>query len=81
MGRPSDLHNLQFVIDVEKIPQNFYRGIITAASAKHVIFMTDEMVLKLSECRVWFIDGTFRIINKPFMQLLGIHGFITNRLY
>ena len=61
-GRPSDLQNLQFEIDVDKVPLNFYRGTVTTASSKYVILMTDEMILKLSECWVWYIDGTFQII-------------------
>ena len=40
--------------------------------------MSEEVITNLEKCRVWYIYGTFRIINKPFKQLLGIHGFISH---
>ena len=26
--------------------------------------------------KVWYLDATFRIINRPFQQLFGIHCFV-----
>ena len=77
-GRPANLSS-DITIDTSQLPDNFYRGMVTNAGEKHVVLMSDYMIEKLAECKVWYIDGTFRIINKPFSQLLGIHGFISNR--
>ncbi|KAK6168748.1 hypothetical protein SNE40_019932 [Patella caerulea] len=30
----------------------------------------------LSKTKTWYIDGTFKIIKKPFYQLLSIHRFL-----
>ena len=71
-GRPTDLKTINFVINFEKIQQHFFRSI---NQSKHIILMSEEMIINLEKCRVGYIDGTFRIINKPFKQLLGIHYF------
>ena len=76
-GRPANLLS-DITINTSQLSDNFYR-MVTTAGEKHVVLMSDYMIEKLAECKVWYIDGTFRIINKPFSQLLGIDGFISNR--
>lgn len=41
-------------------------------------FASDELLEILSSCKRWYLDGTFRLVKKPFMQLFSIHGFVKN---
>ena len=43
---------------------------------RHFIFMTKEQKALLKCAVRWYVDGTFKIISKPFTQLFSIHGFI-----
>lgn len=47
-------------------------------SARHLFFASDEQLEILSSCKRWYLDGTFRLVKKPFMQLFSIHGFVKN---
>ena len=43
---------------------------------RHLILATNDQLKFLARCRRWYIDGTFKIVAKPFYQLLSIHGFL-----
>ena len=43
---------------------------------RHIVCFTNKQVPVLKNSKRWYIDGTFRIINKPFMQMWTIHAFI-----
>ena len=75
-GRPCDVTGSSFQINLEHIATNFMRADISVDGARHVIFMTDKQVEIMSNAKVWYLDGTFRIINRPFHQLFGIHCFV-----
>ena len=32
---------------------------------------------QLNKCKRWFLDGTFKIVKRPFYQLFSIHGYVT----
>ena len=42
----------------------------------HIIFATNIMISILCQAKNWFIDATFKVVHKPFTQLLSIHAFI-----
>ena len=75
-GRPQDVTGNMFQINLEHIPNNFLRSDISVEGARHIIFMTDKQIDILSNAKVWYLDGTFNIINRPFQQLFGIHCFV-----
>jgi len=56
----------------------FIRGPVRVVSQrrKHIIMYTRKQKKLLKRARAWYIDATFRIVKKPFKQLLGIHVFV-----
>ena len=43
---------------------------------RHLVFYTDEQAALLKKARTTYLDGTFKIVRKPFCQLFSIHVFI-----
>ena len=59
------------------MPEAFYRGsVIAVRNKKHLLFASDNMLRILAKAKVWYIDGTFKLIKHPFTQLLSIHAFV-----
>ena len=75
-----NLSFLFFQIDRDYISTNtspeFYRGDIIVKDHRQLIFASDEQLKYLSTAKTLFIDGTFKIAGKPFVQLLSIHFFV-----
>ena len=49
---------------------------VKVAGQRHLIFPSDHQLAQLSRARKWFVDGTFRIVKRPFYQLFSIHAFV-----
>lgn len=45
-----------------------------------VIYMTKRDAERLSRCRKIFVDGTFKICPKPYVQVLTVHGLYYSRV-
>ncbi len=62
-----------FDVKVDFFPENIYQGPIyagsTTDSAQHLLFFTPVMKRQLEDCRAWFIDATFYIVNDPIKQV------------
>lgn len=43
------------------------------------IFASDLKLEHLASARSWFVNGTFKVVSKPFVQLLSIHFFARSR--
>ena len=70
--------NLKFDISEFDIPKRFLLKDIQKQEDRILIFSTEHQRKLLNNCKVWFLDGTFKIVSDPFLQLLSIHGCIRN---
>ena len=63
---------------VDRVPQNFIMADFSVDTAPHIIMMSPRQKDLLSLATTWFVDGTFRLVKAPFMQLFVIQAFVTN---
>ena len=66
--------NMEFL--EQSIPESFYRGEVEYHGRRHLLFATAKQLEILNTAKTWYIDGTFKIVSKPFYQLLSIHAFV-----
>ncbi|KAK3108659.1 hypothetical protein FSP39_012750 [Pinctada imbricata] len=45
-------------------------------TARNIIYASKTQLDLLETARQWYLDGTFKIIHKPFTQLFTVHAFI-----
>ena len=74
--RPAEPRELNFTLDEDYIPANFYRGDVKVDHNRHLIFATDRQLELLHVAKTWFVDATFNVVKQPFSQLFSIHAFI-----
>ncbi|XP_052260471.1 uncharacterized protein LOC127864667 [Dreissena polymorpha] len=77
--RPKDPlpNELEFEIDTENIKSiDFLVDDIRLDGARHILFATPVQLQLLQRAKRWFIDGTFKVVSRPFYQLMSIHAFI-----
>ncbi len=60
----------------EALPDNFLRKDINVGPARHIVFYTDFTANILKQSKMWFVDGTFKCVSRPFTQLWGLHAFV-----
>ena len=68
--------DLEFEIKTDYIPENFIHGDFKVDERRHLVFATDHMLNILSRSKIWYLDGTFKIVKAPFAQLFFIHAFV-----
>ncbi|XP_053380312.1 uncharacterized protein LOC128548830 [Mercenaria mercenaria] len=78
--RPKTPKDTKFDLDTDfierEIPKTFPRADVKSGAGRHIVFATDQQLQLLSNAKTWYIDGTFKIVTKPFYQLVSIHAFI-----
>ena len=52
------------------------RADIKVDGRRHLVFATDQMLNILCRAKTWYLDGTFKIVKHPFVQLFSIHAFV-----
>ena len=73
--RPQDPLDLNFLCQ-EHVPDDFLRADIKKHEKRHVILATDQQLEHLSQAKTWYIDGTFKLVKRPFQQLFTINAFV-----
>ena len=74
--RPAEPKTSDFELNVEYLPREFLKGDIAVANRRHILLATDNMLSLLCDAKTWYMDGTFNIVKKPFVQLYSIHVFV-----
>ena len=74
--RPTEPHTKHDPIDRQYIGEHFVQADISSRHGRCILFAIDAMLCHLRRARTWYIDGTFKVVSKPFIQLLSIHAFL-----
>ena len=75
--RPEEPRNVDFTLAEEYLPENFIISDIQSTTSRHLVFATNKQLQLLARCKTWYMDGTLKLVKKPFYQLFSIHGFIS----
>lgn len=78
--RPTEPRDINFEMDLGFISSDeFLVKDIQGEGFRHIVFATRYQLELLAETKVWYMDGTFKIVPdflKPRGQLLSLHGFV-----
>ena len=75
--RAAEPKTLDFDLEEHHLPQGFLqKDIVSVEGARHLIFATAQQLQLLRAVEHVYMDGTFKVVKKPFTQLFGIHGFL-----
>ncbi|PFX16516.1 hypothetical protein AWC38_SpisGene19205 [Stylophora pistillata] len=76
--RPQDPRDLDFDLQMEHIPDGFFREDVKIRGRRHLVFASDKQLELLQQSKTWYIDGTFALCRQPFTQLLTPNAFVKN---
>ncbi|XP_052820018.1 uncharacterized protein LOC128245833 [Mya arenaria] len=74
--RPKDPTSLDFEVDTDYLQESFFIGDVRVGDERHLMFSTPSQLQFLGQARRWYLDGTFRVVNRPFTQLWSVHAFL-----
>ena len=74
--RPQEPTDYQTELQYEFLPEGFVRANIQEPERRPIIMANDTGIKTLLKVKCWYMDGTFKVVRKPFKQLFTVHGFI-----
>jgi hypothetical protein len=74
--RPEEPRYCNFELAEGYLPVGFLQKNISVDGQRHLIFATNEELDLLTNLQTWYVDGTFKVVRSPFVQLFSIHGFL-----
>ncbi|XP_056021999.1 uncharacterized protein LOC130054920 [Ostrea edulis] len=77
--RPQEPKYPDFVLVDGFLPTGFLKADISSDGQRYLLFATEEQLDVLADLQTWFVDGTFKVVRSPFVQLFSIHGFLGNQ--
>ena len=69
--RPNHPENFKFDLNLEAIPVDFVHADISVKGNRHFL-----MLSLLCRAKHLFVDGTFKVVRAPFVQLFSVHAFV-----
>ena len=74
--RPRHPVDLEFELQMEHVPPQFTVGDVAVGTLRHLVLYTDRQLQLLQQAHTWYVDGTFHVVRRPFVQLWSIHAFV-----
>ena len=65
-----------FDLNHTHLPSDFLLENISLDVERHILFATTTQLRLFESTKTWFVDGTFKIERKPFVQTFSIHAFV-----
>ena len=65
-----------FGLNSESIPSDFVKADISVRGQRYFLLATSFMLSLPFSAKNWFVDGTFKLVRSPFVQLFSVQAFI-----
>lgn len=56
--------------------EGFLRDDIKEADQRRFVFGTDYQLELFIHAKIWYVDGTFKVVRAPFTQMMSVHAFV-----
>ncbi|XP_041363958.1 uncharacterized protein LOC121379414 isoform X2 [Gigantopelta aegis] len=68
--------DVEYLCSVDSDAETFFQASVRVNEQRHLIFATPAQLHQLAQAKTWYVDGTFKIMAPPFVQLFGLHAFV-----